>query len=169
MVVEPLVGSGASVTALGEKGLYVYRVISLLSESGTEVLACAARTGGVAAGEFTGSQATKMRTAIRLLSHGGDLYVLTSKGLYVLAKLASQFLARELYPGVVTQILTVPMEALDANLAGDHWLLVVLPDKVCRFDAAGIHDNAPEDGSEQEDFRTASVSPDWQWMTSNSR
>jgi hypothetical protein len=218
MIVEPPVGPRTSVTALGEKGLYVYRVISLVSQSGTEVLACAARTGGIAAGEFTGSQATKMRTAMpsgldvidicplapgskslavatlgrdgsiilfrdvltddkpdtvkfktvrgtayRLLSHGGDLYVLTSKGLYVLAKLASQFLASELYPGVVTQILTVPMEALDANLAGDHWLLVVLPDKVCRFDAAWIHDNAPEDGSEQEDFRTASVSPDWQW------
>jgi hypothetical protein len=220
MIVKPPFGPGISLTALGEEGLYVYRVISLLSPSGTEVLACAARTGGVAAGEFSGPQTTKMRTATpsgldvidicplasgskslavgalgrdgsiilfrdvltddkpvtmkfkrvqgtayRLLGHGGELYVLTSKGLYVLGKLASRFLARELYAGIVTQILAVPMDAVDANLAGDHWLLVVMPDEVRRFDVAWIHDNVPEAGSEQDDqdFQSASVSQDWQW------
>jgi hypothetical protein len=66
MVVEPPIRPGASVTAIGdiEGGLYAYRVTGLLSESGIEVLACAARTGGVVAGEFTGSQPTyRMRTA----------------------------------------------------------------------------------------------------------
>jgi hypothetical protein len=104
-------------------------------------------------------------TAYRLLGHGGELYVLTSKGLYVLGKLASRFLAGELDPGVVTQILTVPMDAVDMNLAGDRWLLVVMADEVRRFDTAWIHDNVPEADSEHadQDFQSVSVSRDWQW------
>jgi hypothetical protein len=66
MVVEPPIGPGTSVTAFGDnqEGLYVYRVISLQLQSGTDVLICAARTGGIAAGTFSGPQATyRMRTA----------------------------------------------------------------------------------------------------------
>ena len=221
MVVEPPFRPEASVTTLSEEGLYVYRVISILSDAGREVIACAARSGGVVAGDYSGPQTTKMRTATasgldvidicpltagvevacrgmllgrdgrimlfrdvltddkpvtmkfkkvqgtayRLLSHSGDLYVLTSKGLYVLGKLASRFLARELYTGVITQILTAPMDAIDANLAGDRWLLAVLPDEVRRFDAAWIHDNVPEVGAVDgdQDFQSARVSQDWQW------
>jgi hypothetical protein len=218
MVVEPPFGPGTSVAALGEEGLYIYRVISLLSPSGTEVLACAARTGGVAAGEFSGPRTTTMRTATpsgldvidicplgpgtkslavaalgrdgsvvlfrdvltdekpvtvkfkrvqgtayRLLSQGGELYVLTSKGLFVLGKLASRFLAHELSAGVVTQVLGVPMDAIDMNLAWDRWLLVVMPDEVRRFDTGWVHDNVPGSEQEDQDFQSASVSPDWQW------
>jgi hypothetical protein len=222
MVIEPPFRPRDSVTALSDSkdGLYAYRVISLLSPSGTEVLACAARTGGIAAGEFSGPQTThKMRTATfggldvidicpldstvpslaaaalgrdgsvilfrdvlnddkpltmkfkkivgaayRLLCHAGELYVLTDKGMFVLAKLASRFLAHELHDDVVTQVLTMPMDAIDANLAGDHWLLVVTPDEVRRFDANWIHANVPEDvsGPDVQDFRSAVFNQTWQ-------
>jgi hypothetical protein len=103
-------------------------------------------------------------TAYRLLSRGGELYILTSKAMYALGKLASRFLAGEFYPRAVTQILTMPMEAIDANLAGDNWLLVVMPDEVRRFDTAWIHDNIPQDDSEEaQDFHSASVKSDWHW------
>jgi hypothetical protein len=220
MIVEPPFTPETSITALGEEGLYVYRVISLLSPSGTEVLACAARKGGVAAGAFSVSHTMTMRTATfsgldvidicpldlgarslaaaalgrdgsiilfrdvladdkpvtvkfrkvqgtayRLLSHGGELYVLTSKGLYVLGKLASRFLARALSADVVTQILTVPMDAFDANLVPERWLLVVLPHEVRRFDATWIHANVPEGtlGQEAENFQAATRNPNFQF------
>jgi hypothetical protein len=220
MFVEPPFTPETSITALGEEGLNVYRVVSLLSPSGTEVLACAARTGGVAAGPFSGSQTTTMRTATfngldvidicplvsgerslavaalsrdgsiilfrdvladdrpvtvkfrkvqgtayRLLSHSGELYVLTSKGLYVLGKLAARFLAGELSAGVVTRILPLPMDAVDMDNACDRWLLVVMPDEVRRFDARWLHDNVPEDPAvhEVEDFQEATRNPNWQW------
>lgn len=227
MVVEPPFGPTSSVIALGdnEKGLYIYRVISLRSQSGTEVLACAARTGGVAAGAFSGPNATyRMRTAAfngidvidicpldsggnspalaalgrdgaiimfrdvlteekpirmkfkkiqgtayRLLSHRGELYVLTSRGLYALGKLASRFLDRELHAGVETQILTMPMDAIDATLAGDRWLLVVTPDEVRRIEADWIHDNVPETtaGQEAQDFQPIDVG--WRDINTSAR
>jgi hypothetical protein len=222
MVIEPTFPPDDAVTALSDSkdGLYAYRVISLMSSSGKEVLACATRTGGIAAGEFTGPQTThKMRTATfggldvidvcaldsttpslaaaalgrdgsivlfrdvlndekpvtmkfkkvggtayRILCHAGELYVLTDKGMFVLGKLAARFLAGELHDDVVTQVLAVPMDAIDANLAGDHWLLVVTPDEVRRFDADWIHANVPEDssGPDVEAVGAVVLSRNWQ-------
>jgi tetratricopeptide (TPR) repeat protein len=226
MVIEPPFRPETPPTALGDtrEALYIYRVIGLRSHAGTEVIACAARTAGIAAGEFSGPQTThKMKTAAfegldvidvcrldsegkslavaalsrdgsvilfrdvlatekpltmkfkkvqgtayRVLSHRGELYVLTSRGVYVLGKLAARFLADQLHDGVVTQILTMPMDAVDANLAG-HWLLVVMPDEVRRFDADWIHDNLSADGESQEsqDFQSAVISQDWRWIDIN--
>lgn len=226
MVVDPPYRPEKPPTALADTRelLYAYRVSGLRSHSGMEAIACAARTAGVAAGEFTGSQTTqKMRTAAfkgldvidvcplgsegdslamaalgrdgslilfrnvladekpltmkfkrvqgtayRLLSHCGELYVLTSRGIYVLGKLAARFLADELHDGVVTQILTMPMDAVDANLAG-RWLLVVMPDEVRRFDADWIHGNVPADAESQEaeDYQSTVIRPDLLWTDIN--
>jgi hypothetical protein len=220
MVIEAPFGPKMSVTALGDGSMYAYRVIGLVSESGKDVLACAARTKGIAAGEYSGPQTTTMRSATpdrfdaidicplesgrkslavavlgrdgsivlfrdvlsdnkpitvkfkrvagvayRLLSHGGELYVLTSKAIYVLGKLVARFLAGELSSRVVTQILSVPIDAIDVNLALDRWLLAVLPDEVRRFDTVWIHENVPEDDSEggAEDFESAMVDQQWRW------
>ncbi len=220
MVVEPPYRSETPPTALGDtrEALYVYRVIGLRSHSGKEAIVCAARTAGIAAGEYSGPKTTHtMRkavfegldvidvcpldadgdslavaalsrdgsvilfrdvladekpltmkfksvqgTAYRVLSYRGELYVLTSRGVHVLGKLSARFLADELHDGVVTQILPVPMDAVDANLA-EHWLLVVLPDEVRRFDADWIHDNVPADVANQEtqDYRSAVIKQDW--------
>lgn len=226
MVVEPPFRPETPPMALADtsESLYVYRVIGLRSHSGTEAIACAARTSGIAAGEFSGPQTPqKMKTAVfegldvidvcpldsdrnslavaalsrdgsvilfrdvladekpltmkfkrvqgiayRVLSHCGELYVLTSQGVYALGKLAARFLADELHDGVVTQILTMPMDAVDANLA-EHWLLVVMPDEVRRFDADWIHDNVPEDAERQEsqDYGSAVLRQDWRWTVVN--
>jgi hypothetical protein len=218
MVVSPPFGPESSVMAVGDvkDGLYFYRAISLRSQSGVDVIACAARDAGVAAGPFSAPPRTQpMRNvmfdaldvidispldseafplavaalsrdgsiilfrdvltddkpttmkfkkiqgmAYRLLSCGGEIYVLTNRALYALSKLAARFLAQELREGVVTQILTISMEAVDANLAGNK-LLVVMPDEVRRFDTDWIHDNVPEEvlSPAAQEYRSAAFSP----------
>ena len=80
--------------------------------------------------------ATIQGSAYRLLSRGQDLYVLTSRGLFGLMKLGDQMLSTS--NKVNTNILTARMEAVDANMVGDRWLLVVTADEVWRFDLSAI-------------------------------
>jgi hypothetical protein len=41
-------------------------------------------------------------------------------------------------------IMTIPMEAIDAAVVGDKWLLVVMPDSVRRYDIEPIHERIAE-------------------------
>jgi len=169
--------------------LYFYTLISLPTPEGGEVLACAARTGGIAAMEFKGEdQPQRLKTATfqgldvvdlcpllpgekstaiaalqrdgtvilfqdvlndrqpvtikyeaikgtayRVLSARGYLFLLTSEGLYVLFDLVNRFLsgARDAFR---TRGRSFPLEAVDANLVGDQWILIVMPDGVLRLD-----------------------------------
>src|SRR5262249_48682343 len=77
--------------------------------------------------------------AYRILSSHGDVFLLTSKGLYVLGELAGRFLRNELNKGATTPVHTSPMEAVDATLVYNRWLLVVVPRTVARFDLGTIH------------------------------
>lgn len=58
MAVKPpfVFESPVTVYSLDEPSFYAYRTIALRSQTGTEVLACACRLGGIAAGEFSGAQ-----------------------------------------------------------------------------------------------------------------
>lgn len=82
-------------------------------------------------------------TAYRLLSARGDLIVLTSRGLYVLSQLAAAFLGATPAEEFATPILTLDMEAVDANIVRDRWLLVV-DDGVPLFDIELIQQSAPQ-------------------------
>jgi hypothetical protein len=82
--------------------------------------------------------------AYRVLCCKGDIYVLTSKGIFVLGKLAERFLAGELSSGTITPVLPLPMDAVDACLAHDRWLLVVMADEVRKFDVELIHQSIPQ-------------------------
>lgn len=196
MAVKPPFRQGTPVTVFrsDEPNFYAYRTIALRSQTGAEVLACACRLGGIAAGEFSGDQKklpmttatfkgldvvdicslnpgsdslavaalgrdgslvlfqdvlhdknpmtlrfqTVTGVAYRVLSCRGDIYLLTGKGLFVLAKLASSFLSQELVQGVITPILPLAIEAVDMNLASSRWLLVVMTDEVRKFDVDSI-------------------------------
>jgi hypothetical protein len=74
----------------------------------------------------------------------GDIYILTSFGLFMLSGLAERFLRGDLGDGIDTQILVLPMEGVDANLCGSEWLLVVRPDDVLRLDVRKLHAARPE-------------------------
>jgi hypothetical protein len=83
-------------------------------------------------------------TAYRLLSARGHLFLLTSQGLYALMGLGERLLSGKLKERFTTSIYVAPMEAVDANLVEDRWLLVVLPDEVLRFDLEKLAASAPE-------------------------
>jgi hypothetical protein len=221
MAVRPPFTAATQLTIYGfSENLYAYRVISLRSQNGGEVLACACRLGGVAAGEFPSPQQKPQMTtatfkgldvvdicpldpgadslaiaalgrdgtlilsqdvlqdkkpftmkfssvkgiAYRVLSCRGDIYVLTSNGMYVLGQLAERFLAKEFVSGTIIPVLLLPLEAIDVNLAANRWLLVVMTNEVRKFDADLIHKSVPEQlghGAFQE-YQDAILSPDWQ-------
>jgi hypothetical protein len=224
MAMRPPITSTTPVIVHGAEhgSLYAYRAVVLHSNTDGEVLACAARRGGLAVGKFSGTAETNhMRTAnfndmdvvdicpldptgdtlavavltrdgniflfrdvlrdakplkltfrkvhgvaYRLLSCRGDVYVLTSDGVFVLGKLSGRFLDNELASGTITPVLPLPMNALDAAVIGDRWLLVVLPGEVRRFDAEVIYGNVPggmEEG-EKVSFEGTTLRPDLLWL-----
>jgi hypothetical protein len=209
-----------TVYSFDKSDLYAYRAIGLRSHTGSEILACACRRGGIAAGEFLGTQQKLPMTtttfkgldvvdvcpldpgagsqavavlgrdgtlilsrdvlrdkkpltmkfssvkgvAYRVLSCRGEIYVLTSKGMYVLGKLAGCFLARELVRGTMTPVLPLQMEAVDANLAANRWLLIVTANEVRKFDVDLIHQSIPEQQGQGEFQEFQELSPDWEQL-----
>jgi hypothetical protein len=81
--------------------------------------------------------------AYRLLSARGHLFLLTSSGLYGLMNLGARLLEGFPTGKFTTPIFVMPMEAVDASLIGDRWLMAVLPDEVYRLDLEFIHNNTP--------------------------
>jgi len=79
----------------------------------------------------------------RILSSHGHLFVLTSKAVYVLGNLANRVSDRILGEHGAP-VMTIPMEAIDANMCGTRWLLAVMPDEVRRYDVQQIHDMITE-------------------------
>jgi hypothetical protein len=72
--------------------------------------------------------------AYRVFSAQGSLLLLTSKGLYVLGELTRRFLAGEAVDRRPTRVWGIPVEAVDANLCGERWLLLVMPEGTWRID-----------------------------------
>lgn len=198
--------------------VYFYRVISLKDATGSEVVACATRIGGVAAMQFRGEGGqhdistlnfkgldvvdlcplnygaevlgavalgrdgtlilfrdvlhqpnpmttryeTIRGTAYRVLSAGGYLFVLTTKGLYVIAGLVQRVFAGDT-SNAVTPVLYLPMDAVDANLIGSEWVLIVTPDGLLRLDVALLDQHTPNNlvQGERQELRPNWISPDW--------
>jgi hypothetical protein len=75
----------------------------------------------------------------RVLSSHGHIVVLTSKGIFVLTGLAEHFLKDTRGGTFTTSVLVIPMEAFDADMGGERYLLVLTPDNdVCRIDMSRI-------------------------------
>jgi hypothetical protein len=108
--------------------------------------------------------------AYRILSHGGDVYVLTSRGLHVLGRLAARFINDEGMEEVTTQIMPLPMSAIDMSIVWDKWLLVVLANEVRKFDADFIHDFVPQHIGEGDIQESQSIAPaiESEWSNINS-
>jgi hypothetical protein len=134
------------------KNLDVVDLCRLEPDSGSLAVAALCRDGSlILFGDILSDKKPKtvkfqnvQGVAYRVAASRGDVYVLTSKGLYVLAKLGSRFANGELLGGVVTPVMPLPMAAVDMNLAWGRWLLVALPDEVRRFDVEQIHEYVPE-------------------------
>lgn len=231
LTVKPPLGDHSPLMAHspGDENFYVYRVISLRSQTGEEVIVCAARMGGIMAGHFSGSRETHtMNTvgfknidivdicplspgldslavaalgrdgslilfqdvltdknprswkpqsgtgvAYRVLSCRGDIYVLTSKGLYVFAKLGSRFVSGELLEGMTPPAMRLPMAGVDMNVAWGQWLLVVLANAVRRFDVKLIQDYVHQHigQGEIQELQTVAVTfePEWRDLKPTAR
>jgi hypothetical protein len=85
-------------------------------------------------------------TVYRVLASKGNIYVLTSKGLFGLFGLANTFLQGPRSIRVTTDILKLPVKASDANIVGDKWLLAVGADEILRFDTDKIP-KSPKNGA----------------------
>ena len=66
-------------------------------------------------------------TAYRILNARGHILLLTSEALYVLTDLAARFLRGETGKGP-TMILRTRLHAVDAAIAFNRWLLIIMPD-----------------------------------------
>jgi hypothetical protein len=196
-----------------------YKAVSLFSYGQPEVLACAARQGGVLGTEFVpeGDQGQinsitfpgldvvdvcSLGTGVlppavaavarngtlvllrdvlrepsplvmrfeditgvvyRVFSAQGSLLLLTSTGLYVLARLTQRFLAGEAVDRTPTPVRPIPLEVVDANLCGERWLLAALADGVLRFDLDLLIGSPPaESGEEERMTHPAPLRPTWQ-------
>ena len=98
-------------------------------------------------------------SAYRLLSSRGHLFLLTRSGLYVLADLSRRFLEGEPIALGPTRVRGFPAEAVDMNLVGDRWLLLVMPDGVMRIDLELFLAQTPLAGSNsgEQDYQPLSA------------
>ena len=101
-------------------------------------------------------------TPYRLLSINGYLFFLTSAGFYAIAGLINRPLRRNCQVPM-TPVLFVPMEAVDAYLGGNQWVLIAMPDGVLRFDVELLDSNEPADLAlgELKQMQPTSMYPAW--------
>jgi hypothetical protein len=83
--------------------------------------------------------------AYRLLSARGHLFLLTSSALYGLMNLGKRLLEGPPLGKFIIPKLVIQMDAVDASLIDDRWLMIVMPDDVRRYDLDLIHASIPED------------------------
>ena len=82
-------------------------------------------------------------TAYRILASGNFVFVLTSRALHVIHKLLVN--DNGLFDdNRDSRMVTFALEAVDMNLVGDRWLLVLLTDQVMRLDLELLKQTVPE-------------------------
>lgn len=107
-------------------------------------------------------------TVYRVLSCNGNIFILTSKGLFGLIRLAATIAQGENPFRVTTDILALPVEASDANIVSNKWLLAVGADEVYRFDtekipiAPGDNGIIANNGSAGEQPEVGTSQPRWE-------
>jgi hypothetical protein len=105
-------------------------------------------------------------TAYNLFCTRGHLFLLTSRGLYVLRGLARRFLEGEPVGRQTTVVSEVPLKAVDANLVYERWLLVVMADCTLLYDVEQLT-GSDSDGlvhSNDQNILLTSLTPAWQYQ-----
>ena len=88
-------------------------------------------------------------TVYRILSARGDIYLLTSRGLFVLFQLADRVRQGVPLGKFTTNVLRIPIEAADANVVDQKWLLAVGADHLFTFDLDKMPKSPEENGMTQ--------------------
>ncbi|MFL5242525.1 MAG: hypothetical protein ACJ8FY_10490 [Gemmataceae bacterium] len=102
-------------------------------------------------------------TAYRLMSARGHLFLLTSSSMYMFPGLTNRFLEGQPIGRLPAQVRSLPIEAVDANMSHDRWLLIVTTKGVIRFDVNLLVDQAPISGphEDSEEASPKAMAPDW--------
>jgi len=101
-------------------------------------------------------------TVYRVLSAQGDIYLLTSKGLFGLFRLGASFLQDGTSQHVTTDILRMQIAAADANMVSNKWLLAAGTDDLFRFDLEKMPKSPEGATSGQEEPEQVSAQPQWE-------
>jgi hypothetical protein len=103
-------------------------------------------------------------TAYRVMSAQGNIFLLTSAALYGLMAVAESFLEHTSVSIFDIEILAIPIEAADAHIADDRWLLAVGIDEILRFDLHQMprSKNDGKTGGKRESPENLSLSPAWE-------
>jgi len=96
-------------------------------------------------------------TIYRILSAGGSIYLLTSKGIFLLFRFAEQFLNGG--APSITRILAIPIPVSDGNLVGEKWLMATGANEVFRLDL----DKMPEPPLESVQERAQIIDGEYSW------
>jgi hypothetical protein len=103
-------------------------------------------------------------TAYRIMHYNGSLILLTNRAIYVLAGLGRRFLDGEPVGLKPTPVKAIVLEAVDANIADEQSLLVVVSDGVILFDLESLVGTVPN--AHHDDEMAAAIprdmSPHWQ-------
>jgi hypothetical protein len=100
-------------------------------------------------------------TAYRVLSAAGYLILLTSKALHIISGLLDGLGSGRLMQPE-TPIMTIPMEAVDVEVANDRWVLVTLPHGVVWMDLEQLKSGPKMDREQWVTKSTTTLSPTWQ-------
>jgi hypothetical protein len=103
-------------------------------------------------------------TAYRVLNYDGNLLLVTSVAIYLLAGLSRRFLAGEPVAVKPAPVKTVNLKAVDANVVDNRWLLVVMPDGVSLINLDQLVGSVPavEHADATQDVSPKEMSPRWQ-------
>ncbi len=94
----------------------------------------------------------------RVLSANGDIYLLTSKGLFCLFGLAARFLRDSPLGQFSMALFWLPIGAVDANLVNHRWLLAVGADEVFVADIQNMP-KSPDKNGQLASF--SAIKPSW--------
>ena len=137
---------GGQIKSVSVSSLDFVDLCSLASPSTPRAAAAVARTGALLLFKDLLDHASPIvvkfddikGVAYRVLCIRGSVLLLTSVGLYVLHGLAKRFLEGEQVASTRTWGQFIPIEAVDANICGDRWLLAVMPVGCLRIDLTAL-------------------------------
>ncbi len=112
--------------------------------------------------------------AYSMATVGGHLFIATSKGIYTCIDIVKRFLRGELRVGIEeVTVRHLPLEIIDFAILYERWLVVLLHDKVLRFDVNELlmpgRSTLPEQSAEEiTPVETAATEPTWGDITMQS-
>ncbi len=136
----------STISSVSQKGVDIVDVCSLGENVRTPSAAAVSRDCGILLSKdvLTTNPPTVVKLpgvegiAYRLLCANGHLMLLTSKALYTIGGVVDRFLSPRGMRNTPISVRRLPLEAVDANIAKNRWLLIVLTDGVMQIELSQL-------------------------------